>query len=71
MDGIVEHREQPQTYLGGYDLTISGPRRLSSNDAIELVSHPVRRLIARRAARELVAGASTNFGFGIPAVFQA
>ncbi len=39
---------------------------LSSNDAIELVSHPVRRLIARRAARELAAGASTNFGFGIP-----
>ncbi len=52
VDGIVEHREQPQTYLGGYDLTISGQhRRLSSNDAIELVSHPVRRLIARRAAR--------------------
>lgn len=70
VDGIVEHREQPQTYLGGYDLTISGQhRRLSSNDAIELVSHPVRRLIARRAARELAAGASTNFGFGIPAVF--
>lgn len=70
VDGIVEHREQPQTYLGGYDLTISGQhRRLSSNDAIELVSHPVRRLIARRAARELVAGASTNFGFGILAVF--
>ncbi|MBA1723275.1 propionate CoA-transferase, partial [Escherichia coli] len=40
VDGIVEHREQPQTYLGGYDLTISGQhRRLSSNDAIELVSH--------------------------------
>ncbi len=56
----------PQTYLGGYDLTISGQhRRLSSNDAIELVSHPVRRLIVRRAARELVAGASANFGFGI------
>ncbi|MBB2423555.1 enoyl-CoA hydratase/isomerase family protein [Escherichia sp. 11.1597] len=67
VDGIVEHREQPQTYLGGYDLTISGQhRRLSSTGAIELVSHPVRRLIARRAARELVAGASTNFGFGIP-----
>ena len=67
VDGIVEYREQPQTYLGGYDLTISGQhRRLCSSDAIELVSHPVRRLIARRAARELVAGASTNFGFGIP-----
>ena len=50
VDGIVEHREQPQTYLGGYDLTISGQhRRLCSSDAIELV-----------------AGASTNFGFGIP-----
>lgn len=67
VDGIMEYREQPQTYLGGYDLTISGQhRRLCSSDAIELVCHPVRRLIARRAARELVAGASTNFGFGIP-----
>ncbi|XMM18105.1 CoA-transferase [Escherichia coli] len=67
VDGIVEHREQPQTYLGGYDLTISGQhRRLSFNYPPKLVSHPVRRLIARRAARELVAGASTNFGFGIP-----
>ncbi|EBS7635418.1 acyl CoA:acetate/3-ketoacid CoA transferase [Salmonella enterica] len=67
VDGIVEHREQPQTYLGGYDLTISGQhRRLSSQNSIELVSHPLRRLIARRAARELVAGASTNFGFGMP-----
>ncbi|MCP6457034.1 hypothetical protein NL495_28290, partial [Klebsiella pneumoniae] len=47
VDGIVEYREQPQTYLGGYDLTISGQhRRLCSSDAIELVSHPVRRLIA-------------------------
>lgn len=67
VDHIVEYREQPQTYLGGYDLTISGQhRRQTSRDAIELPANPVRRLIARRAARELVAGASTNFGFGIP-----
>ena len=68
VDGIVEHREQPQTYLGGYDLTISGQhRRLSSNDAIELVSHPVRRPDCPSGGTfELVVGASTNFGFGIP-----
>ncbi|WP_058912545.1 acyl CoA:acetate/3-ketoacid CoA transferase [Entomohabitans teleogrylli] len=67
VNGIVEYHDQPQTYLGGYDLTISGQhRRLCSQNSIELVSHPVRRLIARRAARELVAGASTNFGFGMP-----
>ncbi|ELO2701695.1 TPA: acyl CoA:acetate/3-ketoacid CoA transferase [Escherichia coli] len=67
VDGVVEYRDQQQTYLGGYDLTISGQhRRLCSQNSIELVSHPIRRLIARRAARELVAGASTNFGFGMP-----
>ncbi|WP_149541984.1 acyl CoA:acetate/3-ketoacid CoA transferase [Escherichia albertii] len=67
VDGVVEYREQQQTYLGGYDLSISGQhRRLCSQNSIELVSHPIRRLIARRAARELVAGASTNFGFGMP-----
>ncbi|MBM3073341.1 acyl CoA:acetate/3-ketoacid CoA transferase [Enterobacter sp. RHBSTW-00994] len=67
VDGIVEYREQSQTYLGGYDLTISGQhRRRCSTDAIALPEHPVRRLIARRAARELIPGASTNFGFGIP-----
>lgn len=67
VDEIVEFRGQQQTYLGGYDLSISGQqKRLVSRDAIELVQHPVRRLIARRAARELTSGASTNFGFGIP-----
>ena len=67
VDRVVEFRNQEQTCLGGYDLTISGQqKRLTSRDAIELVQHPVRRLIARRAARELSAGASTNFGFGIP-----
>lgn len=64
---IVEYRDQQQTYMGGYDMSISGQqKRLVSRDAIELVQHPVRRLIARRAARELSSGASTNFGFGIP-----
>lgn len=67
VDQIAEYKDQQQTYLGGYDLTISGQqKRLTSRDAIELVQHPVRRLIARRAARELTGGASTNFGFGIP-----
>lgn len=70
VDGIVEHREQPQTYLGGYDLTISGQhRRLSSNDAIELVSHPVRRLIARRAARNRRQVLQPTLALVFPAVF--
>ncbi|QWA09239.1 acyl CoA:acetate/3-ketoacid CoA transferase [Sodalis ligni] len=67
VDSLVEYRKQEQTYLGGYDLSISGQqKRLSSREGIALVQHPVRRLIARRAARELLSGASTNFGFGIP-----
>lgn len=70
VDGIVEHREQPQTYLGGYDLTISGQhRRLSSNDAIELVSHPVRRLIARRAARNWRQALQPTLALVFPVVF--
>lgn len=67
VDQVAEFRDQEQTCLGGYDLTISGQqKRQTSRDAIELVRDPVRRLIARRAARELSAGASINFGFGIP-----
>ena len=67
VDAVVENPDQEQTYLGGYDLSISGQqRRQISSDALEIPSNPVRRLIARRAAQELVAGASLNLGFGIP-----
>lgn len=64
---IVEHKTQPQTYLGAYDLTISGQKRCpEKNHSIPLATNPVRLLIARRAAQELIENASINFGFGIP-----
>ncbi len=68
VNGVVEYAEQQQTYLNnGYDLSISGQmHRLKQSNVVELPANPVRRLIARRAAMELVSGASTNFGFGIP-----
>ena len=68
VDGVVEYAQQQQTYLNnGYDLSISGQeRRMHRGASIDLPANLVRRLIARRAARELKEGASTNFGFGIP-----
>ena len=68
VDGIVEHQAQAQTYLGGYDLSISGQTRRSiANEEPDQLEDPVRRFIARRALKELKAETSVNFGFGIPA----
>jgi len=67
VNGVVEQPDQSQTYLGGYDLSISGQERRSpSADQLQIPSHPVRRLIAARALQELQPEASVNFGFGIP-----
>ncbi len=68
VDGVCEFNDQAQTYKGdGYDLSISGQeKRYVKNNCIDLPQNKSRLLIARRAAKELRAGASTNFGFGIP-----
>lgn len=67
IDKIIECKTQPQTYLGGYDLTISGQKRSPEDGySIPLPSNPLRLIIARRAAQELIENASINFGFGIP-----
>ena len=67
VDHVVEAPSQEQFYGLGYDMTISGSRRAHLAAApAELPSKLERRIIARRAALEIVPGASLNFGFGIP-----
>lgn len=67
VDAVVEDRTQQQFYGMGYDATVSGQKRAHLGRLkVELPARLERRIIARRAALELEAGASTNFGFGIP-----
>jgi len=67
VDAVVEDRTQEQFYGMGYDPTVSGQRRAHLGRLeVDLPARLERRIIARRAALELEAGKSTNFGFGIP-----
>lgn len=68
VDHIVVHPAQRQTYLGGYDPAISGevPRPADEAPLDEKPEFGPRLIIARRAALEIRAGASVNFGYGIP-----
>ena len=67
VDRVVEDPGQTQFYALDYDATISGSRRAHLDAAkADLPARIERRIIARRAAQELVPGASLNFGFGIP-----
>jgi propionate CoA-transferase len=67
VDVVVEAPEQQQFYGLDYDPTVSGARRAHLGaPSAELPPKLERRIIARRAALELRAGASLNFGFGIP-----
>ena len=67
VNAIVTAPDQAQFYGRDYDLTVSGQQRGATGDVrAEVPTKLERRIIARRAARELVPGASLNFGFGIP-----
>jgi acyl CoA:acetate/3-ketoacid CoA transferase len=67
VDAVVTAPEQLQFYGLGYDATVSGGRRAHLGRlAADMPTKLERRIIARRAALELVPGASLNFGFGIP-----
>jgi propionate CoA-transferase len=65
IDVVVEAPGQWQTYAGEYDPGLSGP---DANPVKAFgIPDPVRAVIARRAAREVPAGAVLNVGFGMSA----
>ena len=67
VDCVVEATDQQQFYGCAYDTTVSGQRRAHLDAApADLPAKLERRIIARRAALEILPGASLNFGFGIP-----
>lgn len=67
VDVVVEDRAQTQFYGLDYDSTISGNTRAQlGRMQADLPTKLERRIIARRAARELRPGLSLNVGFGIP-----
>jgi acyl CoA:acetate/3-ketoacid CoA transferase len=67
VDAVVEDRGQQQFYGLGYDPAVGGSRRAPLGAlAAGIPSKLERRIVARRAAMELRAGASLNFGFGMP-----
>jgi len=67
VDVVVEDPGQQQFYGLAYDPAVAGLRRAHLGAlAVEIPAKLERRIVARRAALELRAGASLNFGFGIP-----
>ena len=67
VDWVVVAPEQRQTTQTEYDPAISGEVRRSA-DLFELPEWGVEKIIARRAAMELVDGEVVNLGFGISAL---
>ncbi len=68
IDGVVLCPDARKTYLPGYDPHISGEAPIddvADENTLELPTG-IRRLIARRALRELGNARSVNFGYGIP-----
>lgn len=67
VDAVVEDAAQQQFYGLGYDPAVSGSRRADLGALAAVIPARLeRRIVARRAAMELRAGASLNFGFGMP-----
>jgi len=64
VDYIVIEPDQPQTYLTPYSPAYAGELRIPASDMPRLPLD-ARKVIARRAAQELVAGAVCNLGSGI------
>lgn len=66
VDYVLVCPDQQQTYQGGYHLSLAGlehgdPERLPGKDDV------ARRIVAARAAEELIPGTTLNFGFGMSA----
>jgi acyl CoA:acetate/3-ketoacid CoA transferase len=70
VDQVVLAPDQPQTHAGGYEPSLAGLPHVSEVMAAKFdglaLPTGARAAIARRAAIEISAGQSVNFGFGIP-----
>lgn len=64
VDAVVVHEEQWQTYDSEYNPSFSGDIRVPVQH-IEVPVFNVRKVIARRAAMELIPGAVVNLGVGV------
>ncbi|WP_274629005.1 acyl CoA:acetate/3-ketoacid CoA transferase [Arvimicrobium flavum] len=71
VDGVHVVPEQSQTYRGGYDLSLAGRLLTASDTPPDLPPTGLKRILALRAAEELVEGAAVNFGFGASAGIAA
>ena len=65
VDAVVVDPLQAQTSAGFYDPGLSGQMRVPL-ETIEILPLDERKVVARRAARELVPGAVINVGVGMP-----
>jgi len=65
VDYVVVDPDQQQTCLGAYQPAFSGEARMPLTHVPPL-SLSIRKVIARRAAQELVPGAVINLGVGMP-----
>lgn len=65
VDYVVVDPGQKQTSLTDYEPAFCGAVRMPL-DALEPLPLDVRKVVARRAARELFPGAIVNLGFGMP-----
>ncbi|KAA9010034.1 acyl CoA:acetate/3-ketoacid CoA transferase [Histidinibacterium aquaticum] len=67
VDYVLPAPEQTQTYHGPYSPALAGLSDGSEQFQTMPEHHLVRRIVAERAAQELVPGATINFGFGMSA----
>lgn len=67
VDYVMVVPEQAQTYHGPYDLALAGLGQGHDFALPEPSADIVRRIVALRAADELIDGATVNFGFGMSA----
>jgi propionate CoA-transferase len=64
VDYIVVEPEQRQSYQTHYDAAFAGRMRVPDS-AIQPLPFDIRKVMARRAAMELMPGAVVNLGFGV------
>jgi propionate CoA-transferase len=67
IDYVYVSPDQAQTYHGGYDLALAGLGSSEQPSALEGISDVIRQIVARRGSKELIRGATINFGYGMSA----